>query len=282
MTAPARITDTRHPDAPLERWLHEGRPFPRRKVRPLKALRHLRRLFRDKENTEEVFHIFRALNGGAYERSFQRFMSDPEGRKRVAEARVLPPLLDDHARWERLPEGSFGRAYIDFMQREGLTAAGLVAESLKAAGTMETRARTDPLRLWWGDRSRDTHDMYHVLTGYGRDALGEACVLAFTYPQHMGRGLKFIATLGALEARKGMPRGCRVLRAVREGERIGREAVLVDAQDLLGRFHLPLEDVRRELRIARPQEYHRIHRQCRAAGVDPYDLVGADRAATDG
>ena len=275
MTAHAAIEDTRHPDAPLERWMEDGRPFPPQKVRPLRALGHLRNLFADKENTEEVFHILRCLNGNAYEASFQRFMADPQGRARVAQARVLPPLLDDHARWEALPDGSFGRAYLDFMRREGLTSAGLVEESLKPAGTMERRAKTDPLRLWWGDRSRDTHDLYHILTGYGRDALGEACVLAFTYPQHGGRGLKFIAVLGALEAKKGMPRGARVLRAVREGERLGRAAAYIDAQDLLALFPEPLEEVRERLGVGTPHEYHRIHALCREAGVDPYDLVGS-------
>jgi ubiquinone biosynthesis protein COQ4 len=41
----------------------------------------------------------------------------------------------------------------------------------------------DPEREFFGDRVRDMHDLWHVLTGYGRDEAGEAANLAFTYAQ---------------------------------------------------------------------------------------------------
>ena len=40
-------------------------------------------------------------------------------------------MLDDHDALRKLPEGSVGRVYVDFMEREGLTAQGLVDESMK-------------------------------------------------------------------------------------------------------------------------------------------------------
>jgi len=272
MSQPVTITDTVHPDAPLEQYL--GAPaWAKNPVRPFKALGHMRKLIADKEATEEVFYILRALNGNVYERRFQEFVASEDGQARMRQARVLPPLLDDHERWMALPDGSFGRAYVAFMQCEGLTAAGLVAESQKPTGSRAWREKSDPLRLWWGDRSRDTHDMYHVLTGLGRDALGEACVLSFTYPQHGGRGLKFIAWLAVLEARKALPKGAPAFRALRECERMGREAIDVDAQDLLALFPLPLSEVRERLRIGTPEAYHRCHALCRDAGIDPYMLI---------
>ena len=69
--------------------------------------------------------------------------------------------------------------YIAFMKREGLSAAGLVAESHKWAPP-ENLPRD--LTQWYFDRLRDTHDLFHVLTGYGRDALGEASLLALQLP----------------------------------------------------------------------------------------------------
>lgn len=35
----------------------------------------------------------------------------------------------------------------------------------------------------FSNRIRDLHDVFHVLTGYGRDLRGESAVLAFTIPQ---------------------------------------------------------------------------------------------------
>ena len=77
----------------------------------------------------------------------------------------------------KCPPGHLAHAYCDFMEREGLTAQGLVDEFDRFAKHHEQFR--DQFR-WYLDRMRDVHDMLHVLTGYGRDALGEACVLAFT------------------------------------------------------------------------------------------------------
>ena len=250
-----------------------GRP---KRMRPLKALHHMRRLLADKESTDEVFHILRHLAGDSFERSFRRWLAHPGAEARIAQARVLPDLLDDHNRWLALPPGTFGREYAEFMRREGLSARGLVEDSLKVPANRAWRAGLDPLRHWFADRSRDTHDLYHVLTGLGRDALGETCVLQFTYPQH-GKpfGLLFIGYLGAREASKAMPRGAPWRAALAECRRIGREAELVDAQDLIALFPLPLSEARARLRIRPAQAYHRCHRMCREAGIDPYTLVAA-------
>ena len=40
------------------------------------------------------------------------------------------------------------------------------------------------------------HDLWHVTTGYGRDALGELSLLAFTYAQEQNRGIGAIALYG--------------------------------------------------------------------------------------
>ena len=274
MGTQAHIVDAVFADAPLERFIGVPRSGKAPRKRPLKAWRHMRALIADKENTEEVFHIIRALNGDAFERAYQTFLAHPEAEARIAKARVLPPVLDDRARWMALPEGTFGREYAEFMEREGLTAAGLVVESLKSPESREWRARIDPLRLWYADRSRDTHDMFHVLTGLGRDALGEACVLSFTYPQHgRGLGLKFIAYLGAREAAKAMPKTAPWRQALKECQAMGERAELLEAVDLVGLFELPLDEVRERLELGKPSAYRDCHAMCREVGIDPYALV---------
>ena len=92
----------------------------------------------------------------------------------------LVTILDDHEALRRLPAGSVGQVYCDFMEREGLSAQGLVDELEKYR---PANSRFDDQVDWYMRRLRDTHDLMHVLSGYGRDALGEQCVLAFTYGQ---------------------------------------------------------------------------------------------------
>jgi len=139
--------------------------------RPLKALHHFRKLIADKEDTEQVFHILDALRDNRFKRSVARFFATAEGQKVLADRPYLPAMLDDHDALRKLPEGSVGRVYVDFMEREGLTAQGLVDESMKFR---RTKPRFDDMVELYGDRLRDTHDLFHILTGFGRDALGQA------------------------------------------------------------------------------------------------------------
>ena len=245
--------------------------------RPLKAWRHFRNLIADKEDTEQVFHILEALRDNRFARSAERFFATPIGRKVMAERQYLPAMLDDHDTLRRLPEGSVGRTYVDFMEREGLTAQGLVDEFDKFR---HGQPRHDDMLELYGNRLRDTHDLFHILTGYGRDALGEQCVLAFSYSQTPSWGTLFIAWAGAREIRKGFGSRYPIYGAVREGQRIGRAAQQIAYQDIEALLAEPLDAARQRLGIAEPKVYKQVHAMMRADGVDPYDLLGTKAAET--
>ena len=243
--------------------------------RPLKAWRHFRKLIADKEDTEQVFHIIDALRDNRFTRSVEAYFATAEGRKTLAERPYLPALLDDHDRLKALPEGTVGRVYVDFMEREGLTAQGLVDESMKFR---EKQPRFDDKMELFGDRLRDTHDLSHILTGYGRDALGEQCVLAFSYSQTPSWGTLFIAWAGAREIRKGLGRRYPVYAAVREGQRNGRAALHIAHQDIEALLAEPIDAARQRLGIVEPVIYRQVHAMMRADGIDPYDLLGTKAA----
>src|SRR3546814_16442452 len=84
--------------------------------------------------TEQVFHIIDALRDKRFGRSVERFFTTPEGRRILAERPYLPALLDDHDALRRLPEGSVGRVYVDFMEREGLPAQEIGRASCRERG----------------------------------------------------------------------------------------------------------------------------------------------------
>ena len=244
--------------------------------RPLKALHHFRKLIADKEDTEQVFHILDALRDNRFKRSVARFFATAEGQKVLADRPYLPAMLDDHDALRKLPEGSVGRVYVDFMEREGLTAQGLVDESMKFR---RTKPRFDDMVELYGDRLRDTHDLFHILTGFGRDALGEQCVLAFSYSQTPSWGTLFIAWAGAREIRKGFGSRYPIYGAVREGQRIGRVAQQIAFQDIEALLAESIDAARQRLGIAEPKIYKQVHAMMRADGVDPYDLLGTKQAA---
>ena len=232
----------------------------------------MKRLIADKEDTEQVFHIIESLNGKSNLRDFERFMASPIGPDQLRKRTYLPPILDNHEPLHALPEGSVGRTYAEFMEREGLSAAGLVAESERRPA--EWRKIDDDL-LWYGNRLRDTHDMMHILTGYGRDALGEATLLGFTHSQHGGLGVSFIAFMGGRQIAKSAPKEARIRDVIKEGRRNGKLAKRIIEQDLEALLPRQLDEVRRELNINPPLAYQRAHDVIRSHGLDPYAAIAA-------
>lgn len=250
----------------------------KRRLRPIKAYKHMRNLIADKEDTTQVFYIVEALDGNNLGRDTRRFMNRPEGPARFEQHRDLVPLLDDHDRWKALPQGTVGRAYVDFMEREGLSAQGLVDEYDRFGKSIEDFYPNDPDIVWYGNRRRDVHDMMHILTGYGRDALGEACVLNFTHSQHGGLGIYFIAHMASLEISKVAPKGAPVFKAIREAKKHGSLAQKIIDEDIVKLMAEPLEDARKRLNIKPPARYNEVHDRMRNAGIDPYGVIGAEAA----
>ncbi len=226
----------------------------RSRIKPLKAWKHMQKLIADKEDTAQVFHIIEALNGNVKVNDFERFMNSDQGPALLAKRADLPPMLDDHAPLKELPQGTVGRAYVEFMEREGLSAAGLVAESEK---NNANRQQFDDDLAWYMNRGRDTHDLYHVLTGYGRDALGEAALLGYTHSQHGGLGISFIAYMGGRTIAKEAPRNANIKEVIAEGRRNGKTAARIVDQDIDALLREPIADARARLGIKEPVLYKR-------------------------
>lgn len=274
MTRP--MTSSKHALSGLE-TARDGTPLrhprrPKARYRPLTALKHFRELLKDKENTAEVFKIYDALPSGRFIPRVRALTLSPQGEALRASEPFLPPILDDHAALRLLPEGSVAQAYCDFMEREGLSAAGLVEEFEKAE-----RPTYDDLIQWFGFRQRDTHDLMHVLTGYGRDALGEQCVLLFTHGQAPSQGHLLLGYAGSIHLKKLVKSAAPVMKAVRQAHRTGKACpplVGLSIRELLAK---DLQQARAELNIPEPHWYRECHRVWREEGIDPYDLLAQER-----
>ena len=248
---------------------------PQLKLRPAKALHHFRELLKDKENTEEVFRIFEALPWRDLRKSGERFIQSEHGLDVRVREPFLPAILDDHAALRKMPEGSLAHAYCDFMGREGLTAQGLVNEFDRFAAD---KPKYRDQFQWYMNRMRDVHDMLHVLTGYGRDALGEACVLAFTYGQQPALANVFIAYMAGLNIGKQVNSSAPVLRAIREAQGLGKACPRIAEMAITDLLPMQLDDVRAKLNIRSVMHYRAAHAVWGSMGVDPYDLLGKKAA----
>ncbi len=220
------------------------------RVRPVEALRALRALIANPDDTGQVFRVIRALSGRSFERVLDRVLADPTGRQILEERRSLLAALSDRARLRALPDGTLGREYARFMDAEALSAAGL----LEASRTPEAQPehRLGPEGQVLGERLRDMHDLWHVVTGYGRDLFGEAALLAFTYAQTRNRGIGAIAGVGFWRMWRG---GREAAALVRRAWWRGHRAAFLPAADWEALLELPLDEVRRRLGIGPPPTY---------------------------
>ncbi len=224
------------------------REYRGRKLKPVTALRAFARLVNDKEDTVQVFEIMKALTG----------TSTPDGyikltRRAGGIAFAHPEMaakFADKAWLDRFAPGSVGAAYREFMATENLTAEGLARDNREVTPFIDA----PHVYTWYARRIRDIHDVWHVLTGYGRDALGEACLVEFSYAQTGNLGFGFIGLAGALQLRKSAPNAPSI-RAVLQAWRNGRKARWLPAEDYEALFSEPLEAARKRLGIVPPSVY---------------------------
>src|SRR5581483_8371870 len=94
-TLPRPFAATRRPK-PKTDWLH--------------ALRSLRRLLADKEDTAQVFEIMRALNGASTAKGYQRLLTTREGGRLAYERQEFAPRLMDDAWLDSFAPGTVGAA----------------------------------------------------------------------------------------------------------------------------------------------------------------------------
>lgn len=224
-------------------------------------MRAFGRLVADKEDTRQVFEIMNALAGRSIEWGYQRLMDTPEGGAQAYERVELSDRLQDRDWLATFTEGTVGAAYLAFIDSRNLSAYGLAQESAKVADTEIEAAHP---RAWYARRIRDVHDIWHVLTGYQTDALGEACVVAFSLPQTRSTGFGLIAAGAAVQfmrARTGHPCG----RAVLQAWRNGRKALWLPGEDYEALMAEPLEAARDRLGIPRPTLYERVPTHMRNA-----------------
>ncbi len=223
------------------------------RVRPVKARRAFHKLLQNPDETEQVFVVIRSLSGRSFNRLLRRVRQDPTGARIMKERRNLIPLLSDRDYLMGLPADTLGHHYGRFMEAEQISAEGLAAASLVTREGGATPLANEGLEAEaFGARLRDMHDLWHVVTGYHRDILGELALLAFTYEQTRNPGIGYIVR----KVEKRMRSGNRQVSSfLKDASARGKAAAFLPTADWEALLERPLEDVRRELRVGPPADY---------------------------
>ncbi len=252
------MAENRYEDVPPEKieWIGGFPTPPKMPIRPLHAMSSVVKLVKNKEDTRQVFEVVSALSGGSGKRMFRRFVSTDYGRRVASEEVKLENILSDREMLRSLPEGSFGRAYLAFMEGENLTAEGLIGAAEEAGIDFTGETQFPNFRRLFM-HTQVSHDLWHVLTGYGRDAVGEMCNLAFTRAQTKNRGFRLIIWMALFAMKRERP-DLPLWKAANEGRRMGQDAEWILGQDIEKLLPLPLDEVRRRLNMLTPVVYKSI------------------------
>ena len=218
---------------------------------PRRALRAARTLVADPDDLPQVFTIIESLSGNTLHRIWKRLNKTEKGQRILRERPDIVSLLDDRAALARLPEGSLGRAYLAFVEREKISPAGIREAGRK--GMTNEIPLSDPYDYVHA-RMRDTHDLWHAAVGYHGDVLGETALLAFTFAQTRNPAIAFIIGIGLLKT-IGAPEARAV---ILDGHRRGRAAAWFPEQAWETLLPLPLSEVRSRLHLEAAPVYTQI------------------------
>ncbi len=109
----------------------------------------------------------------------------PMGRRLLDERPDLCAALNGMATLAAMPEGSLGRAYHTFMDHPE-TIPGYMLSGLVYKDDWFDTVPMDPELRWAFERWIQTHDLMHVVSGYGADLAGEGLNIYFTGGYNLG------------------------------------------------------------------------------------------------
>jgi ubiquinone biosynthesis protein Coq4 len=190
------------PASPVRRWS--------------RAIKVLARVLVNPKDTERVIEFSSLVNAGYRNEHLDNFFRDPCGERLYREHRSIDSRTVDLEALSALSPGTLGHAYSHFLRSHGLT-----PELFDDPPT----EIPDPRTQYVVQRIRQTHDLWHVVTGCNTDPAGEIALQAFTFAQLGAPSNLILAVAGTLRVTREKPTLARdVLAAYRTGRHAERLA----------------------------------------------------------
>ena len=154
-----------------------------------------------------------ALCVSAMARMAERLKADDEGRRLLSERPRLDSKHVDFEALAALPDGTLGREFVRFLRAHEIT-----PDSFRAPVDY-----FEDVSAYVTQRLRQTHDLWHLVTGYPPDTCGELVLSAFIFAQVGAPSSFLVALLGPIRYGRGRPGLTREVRAAfRRGRSAGR------------------------------------------------------------
>lgn len=227
-------------------------------MRPLRAARSLIRIFNDIDETSHVYDLFQAVSGKAYRRGFEQLSQTDYGHRILDGEIRIEDILSRRDWLSKLPEDTVGYRYYKMVKTKGFAVDGLLDAAKHAGIDVDSPTAFEAFRRYF-IHFEVSHDLWHVLSGYDTDPLGEICLLEFYRAQWPDIGLRLLGLMGGVGAMAEQPRHWNVIRrAIREGYGLGNKAGFVLGADIEAMLQTPLKEMRAMLNIEEPKIYRSI------------------------
>jgi ubiquinone biosynthesis protein COQ4 len=177
------------------------------------------------------------LNTGSFPRILKTFQNDPEGQVLLTQKPLLDETSFDLKKLFTLPEGTLGHEVAKFYFQKNLS-----PDVFQKPPPLK-----NPEAVYLVMRLRQSHDIWHVLTDYDTDPVGEVLLQAFTFGQLGIPSAFIISSLGSLRfARTSEKLPRRTFAAYQRGKEAAPLACVYWEQH----WNTPLDELKAKFRLS--------------------------------
>ncbi|MET0386211.1 MAG: Coq4 family protein [Polyangiales bacterium] len=187
-------------------------------------------------DTQQVFYLATAVDRRKLPVLAARLEADEGGQALLSERAAIDTEHVDFAALKALPEETLGGAYARALESQGLSPDLFK----RPPGLPENLAYTE-------QRVRQTHDLWHVLTGMSTDIPGEVGLQAFIHAQLQQNFSKFIVWFGLAFYGLRFPQ---MWKLVKNGRRAGEQAAFLLGVRWEDWWTTPLSEVRAKFNVS--------------------------------
>ena len=209
----------------------------RERLQSLKMLAGLAKFLKNPDSLDSVLAVAGSVKESPIaDQMIRHLLENPDFAQLVKE-NWRPQPIDLNA-LQTLPEGTLGRCYADQLISQGITPDTLI-------DTSPVNNAND----YVVHRLKETHDITHVLTGFGIDGMSELGLQGFNLAQNRSPLAVMLIFGGMLSALQNDEPLAPMLHALARGFQMGLDADLVIGRKLEEGWDRPLLDWRRELKL---------------------------------
>ena len=142
------------------------------RLQALRMLKGLGTFLQHPDDLQSVYAVAASIQGSPMAAQMMRHLLSQPGLAAMISDHWRPDPIDMDA-LEQLPEGSLGHCYASQLKAQGITPQTLI-DPAPISGDQDFIVH----------RLKETHDIVHVLTGFGVDGVGEIGLQAFNLAQN--------------------------------------------------------------------------------------------------